>query len=159
LFSSYTQSTCITHLQCCKLHTITVPERCSLAFHQKVSFIARDMFFLMTLFISVKIRCMCLSSFGRNCSCNLIYCISNSVPFVFEAPLTNSLNGWVSDWLWALQPSLDSQQVQDRIFVQRFVRFRSQFRLSGWRFCRMWCHAAGRQVLAFCRSSLPKFTT
>lgn len=56
LCPSHPQSTCITHLQCCKLLTVTVPERCSLALHQKVSFIARDMCFLMTLFISVKIQ-------------------------------------------------------------------------------------------------------
>jgi len=55
LCPSHRKSTCITHLQFCKLHTLTVAERCSLALHQKVSFIARDIF-LMTLFISVKIQ-------------------------------------------------------------------------------------------------------
>jgi hypothetical protein len=56
LCQSHPLRTCITHLQCCKLHTVTVPERCSLSLHQNVSFIARDMCFLMTLFISVKIQ-------------------------------------------------------------------------------------------------------
>ena len=133
---SHPLRTCITHLQCCKLHTVTVPERCSLSLHQNVSFIARDMCFLMTLFISVKIQIR-VSTFGRNYSCNLI-CFKQCI-ICFEAPLTNTLNSWVSDWLWALRPGFDSQQGQEFYLWATSWLVLERTQLSGSQFSRMLC--------------------
>jgi len=100
---------------------------------------------------------VCASTFGRNCSCSLI-CFKQCT-ICFEAPLTNILNSWVSNWLWALRPAFVSNQLQEFISIQSPARFRSQLRLSGLRYSRIWCRAIGRQVSAFCRNSLPKFTS
>ena len=81
---SHPKSTCVTHLQFCKLHRLTVLERCSLALHQKVSFIARDMCFLMTLFISVKIQVYVPLLLVE--IIHAILYVSNSVSFVLKHP-------------------------------------------------------------------------